>query len=347
MDLNIPPQEFEQLNANKLVLMKSSHPKIFCSGGDIKDTLKKLKIGDPTAFGYAREQYQLNHLIGTLKKPYVAIIDGYTMGSGIGLSVHAPFRISTENTIGYFPDVGSGFFLPRMDGEIGIYLGLTGARLTGEDALHAGFATHHVQSKQLPELENALISLASADIESVQATIERFSAKSTEKPYSLEPHRAAIDRCFKFECLKEICKALENENTPWAKATLEMLHQMSPTSTQVGLLHLRAARSMSFAEEIINEYDLAQKCLPYPDFCEGVTALLVEKRPAVWSPATIADLSLEHIKQEYFIKRSAEKLVLLNDCDYKQYPYARMGSNSKNSVLQLSPKHKRNAQANL
>ncbi|KAI8057806.1 ClpP/crotonase-like domain-containing protein [Syncephalis plumigaleata] len=336
-------EKFEQSDDKRIVLVKSSHPKIFSSGGDMKDTLNKLKTRDPALLEFGRKQYQLMHFIATLKKPYVAIINGCTMGAGVGLSVHAPFRISTENTvvampetkIGYFPDVGTSFFLPRMDGETGIYLGLTGKRIWAR--IYAGFATHYVHSNRLPELEDELMRLETNDLEMIKATIERFSATPSGRPYSLGVHREAIDRCFKFECLKETCIALEKENTAWSKETLNTLRQMSPTSTQVSLLHLRAARGMSLANSIRGEYDLAQKCAFHNDFHEGITALLVERRQPVWSPANIEDLSLDDIKNEYFVKKSPSVLSLLNHIDYMEYPHRHVALPNEYDVCEHLP----------
>lgn len=115
----------------------------FCAGGDVVTLARQNAAGRPeeSARFFAAE-YRLNHLIATYSKPYVALMDGATMGGGIGLSVHAPFRIATERTvaampetkIGFFPDVGASYFLPRLDGCIGTYLALTSETLRGVQA---------------------------------------------------------------------------------------------------------------------------------------------------------------------------------------------------------------------
>ncbi|KAG1243749.1 hypothetical protein G6F68_015714 [Rhizopus microsporus] len=128
---------------SKIIILKHSGGKGFCAGGDVKTVVDLAEAKDSNAAKFFEEEYQLDHLIATLDTPYVSIMDGITMGGGVGLSVHAPFRIATENTlfampetaIGFLPEVGGSFFLPRLDGQLGVYLGLTGKRLKGVDTL--------------------------------------------------------------------------------------------------------------------------------------------------------------------------------------------------------------------
>ncbi|RKP25597.1 ClpP/crotonase-like domain-containing protein [Syncephalis pseudoplumigaleata] len=343
-------QAWDQSDLCKVIMIKSDHPKAFCSGGDTNGSclttammmwiavIEKAKEQDVDALTFFKEEYQLNHLIATLMKPYVALINGYTMGGGVGLSVHAPFRVATEKTvfampetiIGFFPDVGGTFFLPRMDGETGTYLALTGHRLSGEDVIYAGIATHYVLSHRLPALEERLNELESEDLEVINMAIEEFSAEPTKATYSLGPHRAAIDRCFKFNTIHEIFAALEKEGGEWAGKTLATLRQMSPTSLQVTLSQLRAGREMTIGEALKAEYALMDA-----DFYEGVTARLVEKREPRWSPATVEELDLESIKQRYFNDQASSTLELLTKRDYAQYPYARHTLPSEEDVRQL------------
>lgn len=139
-----------------MVVIKSSHERSFCAGGDVK-ALAKLnllgEVGQRKSCEYFALEYKLDHLIATYSKPYVAFIDGITMGGGVGLSVHAPFRIATEKTlfampetdIGFFPDVGGSFFLSRMEGEIGTYLALTSERLEGVNTLYVASALRYIE----------------------------------------------------------------------------------------------------------------------------------------------------------------------------------------------------------
>jgi enoyl-CoA hydratase len=147
------------------VLVKAAPGRAFCAGGDIRAVTNLVRqTGIAAAIPFFREEYRLNWRIHTFPKPYVSLLDGITLGGGVGISVHGGFRVVTENTllampetgIGFFPDVGATWFLPRCPGEIGMYLGLTGARLNGADCRYAGLATHAVPSARLEEIEATL-----------------------------------------------------------------------------------------------------------------------------------------------------------------------------------------------
>ena len=129
-----------------VIIIKGAGDKAFCAGGDVA-ALAQFNAQGPAglkkSMDYFGLEYKLDHVIATYSKPYIAFMDGITMGGGVGLSVHAPFRIATERTvfampectIGFFPDVGGSFFLPRLDGQVGTYLGLTSERLKGVNVL--------------------------------------------------------------------------------------------------------------------------------------------------------------------------------------------------------------------
>ncbi|RKP10707.1 ClpP/crotonase-like domain-containing protein, partial [Thamnocephalis sphaerospora] len=335
-------QAWEQSDLCKVIMLKSDHPKAFCAGGDVKNVISLAKKKDPTALSFFEEEYQLNHLIATLRTPFVAIMNGITMGGGVGLSVHAPFRVATEKTmlampetaIGLFPDVGGTFFLPRLDGETGTYLALTGDRLSGEDVLYSGIATHFVPSHRLPALEERLNELESDDLTVVNMAIEEFSAEPTKHRYSLGPHRDAIDRCFKYNSVEEILAALKKEKSEWADKTLETLNAMSPTSLRVTLRQLRIGRELGILRSFQLEYSLVQKFLSTPDFYEGVTAKLVENRAPQWSPATLAELPESKVEEEYFQTPAPNSLSLLNGVDYKLSPHRKFMLPTEQDVRQ-------------
>lgn len=254
------------------------------------------------------------------------------MGGGVGLSVHAPFRIATENTmfampetaIGFLPEVGGSFFLSRLDGQLGIYLGLTGKRLQATDVLYSGVATHFVPSSRLPALEARLAELDHATHDMVNSAIEEFSAElDTESHFSLtgETHQA-IDRCFKYDTVGEIMAALEKEpQTAWTEETIKLMKKMSPTSLKVTLQQLRNGATLSLAQCLKMEYHLVQKFLQAHDFKEGVYATLVTKSKPNWVPTQLSDVNDAKVKQEYFDSPSPLRLELLNSRDFKQYPH--------------------------
>lgn len=254
------------------------------------------------------------------------------MGGGVGLSVHAPFRIATENTmfampetaIGFLPEVGGSFFLSRLDGQLGVYLGLTGKRLKSVDVLYAGVATHFVPSSRLPALEARLSELDNATHEMINSAIEEFSAELDNEPaFSLSGEtRKAIDRCFKYDTVGEILAAVEKEpESDWRKETLKALNSMSPTSLKVTLQQIRNGSTLSLAQCFKMEYHLVQKFLQGHDFKEGVTATLVTKQKPNWEPSSLSQVDDVKIKQHYFDSPSPLRLEMLSSRDYKNYPH--------------------------
>lgn len=168
-----------------LIIIKGAGGKAFCAGGDVKALSEAKKAGQTLSQDLFREEYILNNAIASCQKPYVALIDGITMGGGVGLSVHGQFRVATERSlfampetgIGLFPDVGGGYFLPRLQGKLGYFLALTGFRLKGRDVHRAGIATHFVDSEKLHVLEEELLALKSPSAEDVAGVLESYHAK--------------------------------------------------------------------------------------------------------------------------------------------------------------------------
>ena len=211
--------------------MKGAGGKAFCAGGDVVAIAESSKGSDggELSRSFFREEYVLDYLLATLKKPYIAIIDGITMGGGVGLSVNSKFRIATEKTrfampetaIGLFPDVGGSYFLPRLQGELGMFLALTGTHLIGEDVLHAGIATHYVPSAKIPELEAGLQGVTSGSVADVKAYLDTFHNEAS-KPFSLADKQSDIDRLFAGSSLAQIFAHLQNTRTEWADKQLQV-----------------------------------------------------------------------------------------------------------------------------
>jgi 3-hydroxyisobutyryl-CoA hydrolase len=271
-------------------------------------------------------------------------MDGITMGGGVGLSVHAPIRIATERTlfampettIGFFPDVGGSFFLPRLDGEIGTYLALTSERLKGVQAYWSGIATHYIDSSYLGNLTARLSELVFkdyADLEErlkiINATIDEFSTglPYDEPPLLVGQFRKTIDRCFGHNTVEEIIASLEEEQRSgkmkdWAAATLKTLSERSPTSLKVTLKQLRIGRRWCIAETFQREHHIASTFMEHPDFVSGVTAKLITKPPqqAKWNPPTLNEVSTKDV-DKFFDVQGQERLNLLSDDDYDSYPH--------------------------
>lgn len=337
-------------------MVSGNGEKAFCAGGDVA-ALALANGEGPEGVKSSQDffglEYQLDHLIATYSKPIVTVMDGITMGGGVGLSVHAPFRIATERTlfampettIGFFPDVGGSFFLSRLDGEVGTYLGLTSERLNGVQAFYTGIATHYIDSSVLSNLTNRLAELVFKDYASlserndlVNKTIAEFSTglpSVEQEPILLRYKlRQAIDRCFQYNTVEEIVQALEREEDQkeWARKTLETLSSRSPTSLKVALRALRLGKKWGIREAFQREHIIASAFMRHPDFVEGVSARLISKpaRTPVWKPATLEEVTAEDVNAFFTVPPSQETLPTkpellptFNETNYKQYPHAK------------------------
>uniref|UniRef100_UPI0037E85C7D 3-hydroxyisobutyryl-CoA hydrolase, mitochondrial n=1 Tax=Semicossyphus pulcher TaxID=241346 RepID=UPI0037E85C7D len=302
-------KKWESGNDTDIIIIKGAGGKAFCAGGDIRAVTEAGKVGDPLAEDFFREEYILNNAIGTLRKPYIALIDGITMGGGVGLSVHGRFRVATEKTlfampetaIGLFPDVGGGYFLPRLRGKLGLFLALTGFRLKGRDVQRAGVATHFVESKKITDLEKELVDLKSPSNEDVSKVLDSYQNQSSldaEKPFILDKHISDIDRLFSSSSVEGIVQNLKADGSEFAKKQAETLSRMSPTSLKITYRQLQAGATLSLQDVLVMEYRLTQACMRGCDFYEGVRAVLVDKdQNPKWNPSTLEDVSEQTLDQ--------------------------------------------------
>ncbi|OJD14663.1 hypothetical protein AJ78_05016 [Emergomyces pasteurianus Ep9510] len=356
-------KEWENSQLANIIIISGAGSKAFCAGGDVAALAKQCAEGpegQKKSTEYFALEYKLDHLIATYSKPYISIMDGFTMGGGVGLSVHAPFRIATERTvfampettIGFFPDVGGSFFLPRLDGELGTYLALTSERLSGVQTLYAGVATHYLHSSILANLTGRLSELVFKDTASlgerldlVNSTISEFStglpSQEEEPIFPSSSIRESIDRCFSADTMEEILRRLQREevNKDWAAKTLKTLASRSPTSLKVTLRQLRIGRTWSIAETFQREEKIAAKFMAHPDFVEGVTARLVNKpatEPA-WKPAKLEEVTDEAVHEFFRIQPGESRMPLLNvDADYMEYPHKRFALPSEKEILEFA-----------
>lgn len=329
-------------------MVSGAGSKALCAGGDVAALALQNEQGpegQQKSTDFFGLEYRLDHTIATYPKPFISVMDGITMGGGVGLSVHAPFRIATERTvfampettIGFFPDVGGSFFLPRLDGEVGTYLALTSERLTGVQTLYAGIATHYLHSSVLSNLTSRLAELVFKDsaslperLDLVNKTMAEFSTglpSLQEEPMLLAGSlRSAIDRCFKFNTVEEILEALEKEteHKEWAQKTLQTLSIRSPTSLRVALRQMRVGKKWSISETFQREHHIAAKFMQHPDFVEGVKARLMSKpaRQASWQPATLQEVTNADVDAFFQIPQGETRLPLLSETDYDNYPHA-------------------------
>jgi len=259
------------------VVIEGAGGRAFCAGADIRAIRDLVLAGDAAAVEtFFAAEYALNASIATYPKPYVALIDGICMGGGIGLSVHGRIRVTSEaglfampeTAIALFPDVGTTFILPRLPGQLGMFMGLTGARMPGADAAHAGLATHFVPRDAFPTL---CADLARDGVAAVAAHARALPE------FSLAPHRAAIDRCFGAASVADIAARLEAEDTPWARETLATLGTMSPSAVRWSFAALRRGAGLTLRDALAGELALTREVTRHPDFAEGVRAMVVDK----------------------------------------------------------------------
>ncbi|WP_405534019.1 enoyl-CoA hydratase/isomerase family protein [Streptomyces sp. NBC_00075] len=275
------------------VVLASTSPKAFCAGGDIRTIREHSLAGDAGASErFFASEYRLNARIAGYPVPVVSLIDGVCMGGGLGLSVHGSFRVVTERAvlampetgIGFFPDVGASYFLPRLPGAIGMYLGLTGHRLDAADALYTGLATHFVPADGLDAVADAL---ADRPGDPVDVVLNRLAGRSPVAESGLAAVRGDIDWAFGAPTLGEIEKRLHHLDTSWAASALAALESASPQSLEITHALLARGRQRTLRECLDAELALTRTTIRTPDFLEGVRAALVDKdRSPAWVRAS-------------------------------------------------------------
>jgi len=306
-------QEEQQVRA---VVVRGSGDRAFCAGGDIK-AITSVPGGQIEFF---QEEYQLDHLIGTLSIPYVAIMNGVTMGGGVGVAVNGRFRVATEKTvfampeasIGLIPDVGGGYFLPRLEGHLGSYLGLTGQRLKGWDCYTSGIATHALHHEDIEKLEDALV-VAGQTQEKVEEVLDSFVPEAARNhKFSLAEHMDEINRLFSGDSVEDIVSKLEESESDIAKRALKSILSASPTSIKVAFEQLRRGAQMSSLGEVLSmELRLVTRCCGDADFYEGVRATLVDRdNKPQWNPPNLQSVTQERIDHYFSLLEPVLELKL-------------------------------------
>lgn len=275
----------------------------FCAGGDVVSAYKAGKAGKP-AYDYFSSEYRLNGYIGRFPKPYIAILDGICMGGGAGVSVHGSHRIVTENTlfampestIGFFPDVGAGDFLSRLNGHFGMYMALTGARCKWGDCLQTGLATHAVSQDNLEDLRASII-----DQGNPRPALEKYSI---EVNYETNAEtRSLIAECFGTDSLEACIHLLQqksDEGNDFAKETLDRFLKSSPTSLMVIWRAMKQCKPLGLNDCLKLENRIAHHMMDNHDFYEGVRAVLIDKNnQPQWQPDNLAGVTDEMV-DSYF-----------------------------------------------
>ncbi|ABD06827.1 Enoyl-CoA hydratase/isomerase [Rhodopseudomonas palustris HaA2] len=310
--------EFEADPAIALILIEGAGERGLCAGGDIVGLYNSAREGGDLGKVFWREEYVMNARIAKFPKPYVAYMDGFVMGGGVGIAGHGSHRIVTDKTkiampevgIGFFPDVGGTWLLSRAPGEIGTYFGLTGETMNGADAIHTRFADAFVPASAWPELRAALTTAsADAHADNVRGILARFTMTPEAGP--AQRHAQQIDQWFAHDTVEAIFADLERDRSDFAQATLKALRAKSPTSLKVALKLLRIARDAASLEDcLVHEYRAALQVFVSYDFVEGIRAAVIDKdRAPKWRPATIEEVTPD-IVARYFDDRGDDELKL-------------------------------------
>lgn len=300
------------------VVITAAGERAFSAGGDIRALYDLGLAGRHNeALQFWRDEYPLNVAIKTYRKPYIALIDGIAMGGGVGVSMHGSHRIAgdrfsfamPEVGIGFFPDVGATWFLPRMPGELGTYCALTGERCGVADAVASGIATHRCPSARFPALLDGLTGTGSVD-----AVVAAFGQPAGEGP--VMQRKAAIDHLFAGNMVENILAALDRESSSgsgdadWAAKTAATMRAKSPLSLKLALAQVRRGKTWDFETCMRMEFRIVSRVINGHDFYEGVRAVIVDKdnKPR-WRPATLPDVSEDEVER-HFAPLDSSELVL-------------------------------------
>jgi enoyl-CoA hydratase len=283
--------------AIQAVIIDHAEGRGFCAGGDVVMLARSGDTDAEEAKRFFFAEYRLNHLLFTYPKPTIAIMDGITMGGGVGISLPCDYRVATENTrlampetgIGLFPDVGGGWYLSRLPQRVGQFMVLTGARLDAGECHYLHLATHYVEQSGLPALVERILKAP----DRLQGA---FGAASMTPPDArIEANLPQIAKLFASDRLEDVVAALEADEGDWARTERGTLGTKSPLSCKVSLRLLAdGATRESFTNEMRAEYALAGRVVRTHDFREGVRALLIDKDNAPqWDPATPEEVTDE------------------------------------------------------
>ncbi len=324
--ISINLDEWEKNDHIKAVIIEGSGEKAFCAGGDVVNLRKNVLAegGPPTDLSrnFFYDEYLLNYKINKFKKPFIALIDGVTMGGGVGVSLHGSHIIATEKTmfampetaIGLFPDVGGGWLLAQLPQSIGLWLALTGDRLRSYDLLKTGLANFYVESEKVKELKSKIIKTIVLNKDNVSKIINQFSSEPKNDSV-IEKNHSFIKKIFDHQTIEkvfEVLSELKHQGIEFAEHVMKELQLKSPTSLKITMKQILQAKNMTLEEDLIMEYRMVQKCQSSGDFYEGVRAMLVDKdRNPKWHPDSLSkvdDIWVNHFfepldKQDLKIKK--------------------------------------------
>ena len=293
------------------VMLRGEGPKGFCAGGDIRSLHDSFKAGDTLHHDFFEEEYALDLCIHRYRKPVLVLMDGFTLGGGMGLAQGCDLRIVTERSrlgmpevgIGYFPDVGGSYFLSRVPGELGIYLGVSGSQIKAADALYCGLADWYLDSEKLAALDDGLdrLSFGASPLKDLQGLLASLGTQALEDA-PLAKLRPVIDHFFALPDLPSILEQLRavaiGDSRQWALDTADLLDTRSPLAMAVTLELLRRGRHLALEDCFAMELHIDRQWFEYGDIIEGVRALIIDKdKQPRWNPPTLAGLTAQRVDQ--------------------------------------------------
>jgi len=307
------------------VILRGEGGKALCAGGDIRFFHRAATARDPQLVTFFTEEYRLNHLIFQYAKPYIALMDGVVMGGGMGISQGASLRVVTERTkmampetnIGLFPDVGGGWFLARVPGHVGEYLGVTGQLIEAADALSVGLADCHVTTDALAAVVRRLRDGTWSSAEQIAACFTQAASDPDSAKAVVAPHRHTIDVCFSEATVPGILSELAaSSDADWAAQTAQQMAKRSPLMMAVTLEQIRRGRHTTLADELRRELDMMTHVFAQGDGIEGIRALAIDKDHAPkWKHASSSAVREDEVAA-FFVspwRREQHPLLGLSD----------------------------------
>jgi enoyl-CoA hydratase len=290
---------WQQDNNIKAVVIQGSGERAFCAGGDVRLAYEIGRKEPERCLEFFRQEYQMNRRLFHFTKPFIALMHGITMGGGLGVSVHGSHCVADESLIlampetgiGFFPDIGASYFLPRCPGKLGWYLGLTGDKINAEDALYLGLIDFVIDRSDFVHVIEGLTQIAFDHDAHTQVSQLLKDWQLPIQQSQLLADQAEIDHYFTAHTVAQIFENLQKSSTPRGEKILQSLKDKSPTSLKITLQLLDQGALQDFDRCMDTELKLTERFLNSHDFYEGVRAAVIDKdRKPVWQPAKLSEV---------------------------------------------------------
>lgn len=292
------------------VILEAAPGRAFCAGGDVRWLYESGKKQDPEQLAFFWHEYRLNAMIGSFNKPFISLMNGLTMGGGVGVGLHGSHPIATEQfvlampetAIGLFPDVGASYLLSRLPSGLGLYLALTGSRVSAADARGWGLVKYVIPAESLSDVVTNLVHLEmDADPLAIDRCFNAFNLEPGVLPTLSKKDLLQIESCFTQGSVEAIMASLKQMDTSWAIETYARMQQLSPLSLKVTFKQMQRASHLDLTGCLAMDEVLVKHFMQGHDFYEGVRALLIDKdKTPHWEPGTLAGVSEEQV-EGYFV----------------------------------------------